>query len=108
MSMAIGTEYKYFNYKTTVRNNLETNKSQKDSLKNSENVPYYHPDGVIHFDIANKTAYIDGVKMDEKFIDIWKTWKLDSSKDTDIKVVSKINKMYDEKEADVLKRIFGV
>ena len=108
MSIAIGTGYKYLNYKNTVKNNLETDKSQKASLKNSENVPYYHPNGVIHFDIANKTAYIDGIKMDERFIDIWKTWKLDSSKDTEIKVVSKINKMYDKTEAENLKEIFGI
>ena len=111
MSISIGTKYKDLNYSVnnnTVKNNFKTDKSQEGSLKNSENVPYYHPNGVIHFDIANKTAYIDGIKMDEKFFDIWKTWKLDSTKDTDFRLVSKINKMYNQTEADVLKRIFGV
>ena len=114
MSLTIGRSNNYINYfkmpskkdeLEQLKNDSSENLEETNTSKTATSSGRYHPNGVIQFDRDNLTAYMDCIKLDKNFMDIM---TLQASGASNAQILSRISMSYEDKEAEVLKRIIGL
>ncbi|AQS08234.1 hypothetical protein CLOBY_03040 [Clostridium saccharobutylicum] len=104
MSLTIENKYKYIYQSTnSIKNNNDLTNSKAKTLENNSNENNSNLHCTIRIDRENKTAYLDGVKMDEKFMDMW----LAGKSYTEIMTALKTNKKDENTDESILKKIIN-
>lgn len=117
MGLTIGTPKNYLNYfsKNTTNNNLLTkqDKVNEEKTVGNENLDKssdcknnYDPDFSFKIDKTNLTAYANGIKMDEKYMELLNLKC--SGISTSAQILRRIENLYEGTEVEKLKRMFDL